>query len=942
MTDVKKSGQDVELELARKLINSVSLIANASESTISEMKDLSDQQLSEFKKAQECLQLLQQTMNVESLTEETLALPEYDAASLKRIGRFRIVREIGKGGFGIVLLARDETLDRDVALKIPRADTLLSSESRKRFEREARAAGVLAHPAIVPIYEFGRMGPVNYIAFAYCNGTSLDHWLEGRSERLSPKLAARIVARLAEAVSHAHLRGVIHRDLKPSNILIAHEADSADEIDLVSSLRITDFGLAKLTDDNEELTLDGALIGTPTYMSPEQATGSNESHPAVDVYSLGVILFQLLTGEVPFRGNSNLAILKAVAENQTPSPRSLNREVSSELAAICLKCLEKDPQQRYESALALCDDLNRFIEDRPVRARQRSWSHEFRMWSKRNPVIALLSLLLLSSMIVGTVTAWNLYRNAQSSLVLAEANFTTAKDTVDSLFEKAMSTELQAQPKIRSEMLTTVATYYNKFIQQEQDSGLDFELAVAKRKLAQIDKDMGDHEKALERLRQAQAMLKREVGDDAPVEQKLELLSNLSDIALALDELDDHEEALIHCGVAEAFGAALIKEHPKDETVVLGYSRTLKNKGYVFHEMKDYDRAKQYYDQALQLRQSLLDLEPDNPEFRFRVAYSHSTLALWFIQRKQPVDALRSGQANLELLRELAESHPEELKYRIHLPVALNRLSDVYRRFPNHYEDWAVEAADHLKQAERLQRELLEEFPLFMQIRRGFFNTLANFASVHLKNGEAELAVEKYRQAIEALKDCIPKEGEPTLSQRRWFVDLHEDLADGLHRLENYAEAQLNYKAALEFCQGVMDQKRDDRDVEQPSRWLRIRGILYFRLENYTQAIQDLQEFYSGGGENWEVVTFIARAQLAMGDLPAALESCDLTTQLAGGDCYANLVRASVYAAMGDSKLVKQELEKGRKYLETGKLVRLQIRRAEIEALAEDAEAAIK
>ena len=213
---------------------------------------------------------------------------------------------------------------------------------------------------------------------------------------------------------------------------------------------------------------------------------------------------------------------------------------------------------------------------------------------------------------------------------------------------------------------------------------------------------------------------------------------------------------------------------------------------------------------------------------------------------------------------------------------------------------------------------------------------------MHLKNGEAELAVEKYRQAIEALKDCIPKEGEPTLSQRRWFVDLHEDLADGLHRLENYAEAQLNYKAALEFCQGVMDQKRDDRDVEQPSRWLRIRGILYFRLENYTQAIQDLQEFYSGGGENWEVVTFIARAQLAMGDLPAALESCDLTTQLAGGDCYANLVRASVYAAMGDSKLVKQELEKGRKYLETGKLVRLQIRRAEIEALAEDAEAAIK
>ena len=227
-------------------------------------------------------------------------------------GRFRIVRELGRGGFGVVLLAIDPDLNRPVALKLPRAEWLLEAIGRKRFVREARAVAGLDHPNIAPLYEAGEVHGVCYMATAYCDGPDLARWLRERSGRLDPRMAARIVADLADAIQHAHERGILHRDLKPSNVLMQRRAvetgetcpgrPPADEARWGFSPRIVDFGLARLMDNpDEEVTASFGALGSAPYMAPEQAEGRKVG-PAADIYGLGAILYAMLCGRPPHRG----------------------------------------------------------------------------------------------------------------------------------------------------------------------------------------------------------------------------------------------------------------------------------------------------------------------------------------------------------------------------------------------------------------------------------------------------------------------------------------------------------------------------------------------------------------------------------------------------------------------------------------------------------------
>jgi serine/threonine protein kinase len=295
-------------------------------------------------------------------------------AHADRFGRFLIQHALGQGGFGIVFRAWDPALERDVALKVPQPESVFTAEAHQRFLQEARAAAGLDHPNIIPVYEIGRVGSVSYIATAFCPGPTLASWLERQSGFVPERDAAFLVATLALAVQHAHERGVLHRDLKPGNILLQPARNEVlvrtDQFALVDCQpRITDFSLANVAGASIIDSRTGSPFGSPPYMAPEQAQGRLAAiGPPTDVYALGCILYELLTGKPPFRGKGGLDTLRQVIANQPIPPTYLRPKLSAPLHAIVMKCLEKNPAARYATACALAADLRRFLGGEPIHA----------------------------------------------------------------------------------------------------------------------------------------------------------------------------------------------------------------------------------------------------------------------------------------------------------------------------------------------------------------------------------------------------------------------------------------------------------------------------------------------------------------------------------------------------------------------------------------------
>jgi ribosomal protein S27E len=314
------------------------------------------------------------------------------AAPLKSIDRFDLVTRLGVGGFGTVWKARDRDLDRTVAVKIPRRGQLAPSEI-DQFFREARAAAQLRHPNIVSVHEVGRDGETLFIVSDFIRGVTLTDWLTANSP--SAREVVDLCIPIAEALHHAHQEGVVHRDLKPSNVML----DEANEPHL------TDFGLAKREVGEVTMTVDGQILGTPGYMSPEQARGQGHwTDRRTDIYSFGVLLFQLLTGELPFRGNVQMQLHQRLTED-APDPRSLNRHIPRDLATICLKCLEREPGRRYSTAAELADEFKRYVRGEPIQARPLSAPARLGRWARRKPMVATTAALTVLLAVVGPIVA---------------------------------------------------------------------------------------------------------------------------------------------------------------------------------------------------------------------------------------------------------------------------------------------------------------------------------------------------------------------------------------------------------------------------------------------------------------------------------------------------------------------------------------------------------
>src|SRR6266478_5593241 len=324
-------------------------------------------------------------------------IPGSDEGAPIEFGDYDLLQELGRGSQGVVYRARQKSLNRTVALKVIAYGQLASQVHLKRFRREAEAAASLDHPCIVPIYEVGERDGCCYFSMKFVEGGQLDEVV--RRTPISIRQATELIAKVARTVHYAHEHGIVHRDIKPGNILLDQSGEP----------HFTDFGLARLVETESTVTCTLDVLGTPSYMAPEQAVGNNEVvSSATDVYGLGAVLYQLITGHQPFAGGTSYETIKLVLDSEPRRPRLWNRKIDRDLSTICLKCLEKDPKRRYPSALALAEDLEHWLKHEPIRARRSGFFTHARKWVRRNPTSALLAASLVG---LAAAIGWNVWKS---------------------------------------------------------------------------------------------------------------------------------------------------------------------------------------------------------------------------------------------------------------------------------------------------------------------------------------------------------------------------------------------------------------------------------------------------------------------------------------------------------------------------------------------------
>ncbi|HEY7152976.1 MAG TPA: protein kinase, partial [Gemmataceae bacterium] len=366
--------------------------------------------------------------------------------TLPAIPGYEVLGVLGRGGMGVVYKARQIKANRLVALKMILAGSYADEDQLERFRSEAEAIARLQHPHIVQVFDVGEHEEQPFFSLEFCGGGSLSRHLHGTP--LPPREAARLVEVLAEAIHAAHQKGVIHRDLKPANVLL--QRDEADADLTASMLKITDFGLAKKVEDAGQ-TATGVVMGTPSYMAPEQTSGdSRRIGPAVDIYALGAILYELLTGRPPFHGATPVETILQVQHNEPVPPRQLQPRTPRDVETICLKCLHKDASRRYATAADLAADLGRFLRDEPIEARPVGWTERAAKWVHRRPAAAsLLAVAVATPLIALSLAGWYLNRKEQFNAQLSEINKRLETERNTALEKKELAERSEAKANQR-------------------------------------------------------------------------------------------------------------------------------------------------------------------------------------------------------------------------------------------------------------------------------------------------------------------------------------------------------------------------------------------------------------------------------------------------------------------------------------------------------------
>jgi serine/threonine-protein kinase len=645
------------------------------------------------------------------------------------LGDYDLLEEIARGGMGVVYRARQRGVGRMVALKVILHGRLATPDDVLRFRAEAEHATALDHPHIVPLYHVGEADGRPFFTMRLIDGGNLAQALADRdwtvagagwrwtdrqgggqwrvATRAGQQAAARLVETVARAVQHAHDRGVIHRDLKPANILL----------DRGGAPHVTDFGLARSA-ARPAPSVSGAVVGTLLYMSPEQAQGHHNVTTATDVYALGAILYELLTGRPPFQAAEFLEMLHAIQETEPIAPRQSNAAIHRDLATICLKCLRKEPARRYASAAALAEDLRRFQAGEPVAARAAGQLERMGKWVKRRPAVAALAAALFTAVVVGFgLVTWK-WQDALAAQATAEQREQEAQAA-------RMQAEINAQKALQAQRDTEEQrAVAQAHAQQARDAG---RAAESQRRVALEQRDL-----AAQYLAKAQEAVRTMLTTVSESDQGLKNEPRFEPIRKSL-----LEKAL-------AYYQGFLREPSTDPAVRLAAAAAYRDVGDIYTELASKEQAEQAYRQSLRLLQELGGDRPSDAAFRRELAASCNGLGLLLLATGGLAEAEELLARALALRKGLAADFPDVALIRQDLAQGYNNLAlllDTVGR-PD-------EGEQLYRQARDVEQALFDDFPAMPEYRHRLAESWGNLATVVSAAGRVKEAEPLYDQAIE-------------------------------------------------------------------------------------------------------------------------------------------------------------------------------------------------
>ncbi len=700
--------------------------------------------------------------------------PPKEKVAVPQIAGYDLLGVLGRGGMGVVYKARQRGLKRLVALKMILSGSHASALDLARFKIEAEAVAQFQHPNIVQIYEIGDHDGMPFFSLEYVEGGSLAAKITGMP--LPSREAAEVVRLMAQAMQYAHDKGIIHRDLKPANVLLTKDGQP----------KITDFGLAKRLDEDSGQTRHGSVLGTPSYMPPEQAEGrAADVGPLSDVYSLGAILYELLTGRAPFRAATVIETLTQVRRREPVSPVQLQPGTPRDLETICLKCLQKDPTKRYSSAGALADDLRRFLNNEPIKARPvPAYEHAWR-WCRRNPVVAALSgavALLILLALAGSVTAAIVINNEKNAKIQETIRANQEKDRANT--EKDRANDLAKVAKANADLANRNA----KIAVDRQASAVSHVITLGE----QMQKQM--------RRKATSPQLEAEL---RPV--RADMLA-----ALRLNLLE------------------LAKEMEHTDLTSFSFVYTHQRLGDLFHDIGMGAEAREQYEIAHERTAKVVEDKPEDDKGRGNLAFLVAKLGdMELDQRGDVAGARKLFQKALDLQTDV-EEHPRSGSYSHidHLRLKadyLFKLANVNVRGGDpatartQLEKCVANRRDWLKAEDRKRpRGLLAEACLWL-------------ADVCWRLGDAAAADKLFAEGIDHVQKLIAKDDEPDFK-----ADLAESYllyANALYRLGKYDEARHTVEKCPELLSVAL--KKDPESLRYQELAVRLR---------YAQGLNALRE----------------------------------------------------------------------------------------------------